>query len=105
MRPARLIVVCALLLVPAGCDLGSDGEQGSAARTETARTETEERSGTRSVEGVLIRDWLGALNNGDYDHAADFFAPGALIDQGVLTGCPTGRPRGSGTRGCPAAPT
>jgi hypothetical protein len=83
VRPARLIVVCALLLPPAGCDLGSESEQGTAARTETPRTETEERTGTHSVEGVLIRDWLGALNNGDYGHAADFFAPGALIDQGV----------------------
>jgi hypothetical protein len=82
VRPARLIVVCALL-VPAGCDLGSEREQAGAARTETAQTETEERPGTHSAEGVLIRDWLGALGNGDYGHAADFFAPGALIDQGI----------------------
>ncbi len=34
-------------------------------------------------EGRVIRDWLGALNNSDYGHAADFFAPRALVDQGI----------------------
>jgi hypothetical protein len=48
-----------------GCESDSDGE------------------GTKSDEGRLIRDWLGALNNGDYGHAADFFAPRALVDQGI----------------------
>jgi hypothetical protein len=42
-----------------------------------------DREGTKSDEGRLIRDWLGALNNGDYGHAADFFAPRALVDQGI----------------------
>ncbi len=65
MRPAHLIVVCALLVPVAGCD-----------------SESDER-GTKSDEGVLIRDWLRALETGDYGHAADFFAPRALIDQGI----------------------
>jgi hypothetical protein len=30
----------------------------------------------------LIRDWLLALDKGDYGHAAAFFAPGALIHEG-----------------------
>jgi hypothetical protein len=65
VRPAHLILICALLVVPAGCDSGSD------------------EHGTKSDEGRVIRDWLLALENGDYDHAADFFAPRALIDQGI----------------------
>jgi hypothetical protein len=66
VRPARPIAVCAVLLALASCDSGSDDE-----------------NGTKSDEGVLIRDWLMALERGDYGHAADFFAPGALIDQGI----------------------
>ena len=30
----------------------------------------------------LIRDWLMALDHGDYGHAARFFAPGAVVDEG-----------------------
>jgi hypothetical protein len=30
----------------------------------------------------LIRDWLMALDHGDYGHAARFFAPGAVIYEG-----------------------
>ncbi len=51
----------------------------------TAACEDETRApsdGVHSPEGVMIRDWLLAVKNGDYDHAADFFAPGAIIDQG-----------------------
>jgi hypothetical protein len=66
VRPARPIAVCAVLIALAGCDSGSGDE-----------------NGTKSDEGVLIRDWLMALERGDYGHAADFFAPGALIDQGI----------------------
>ena len=66
MRPAHLIALVALLAVLAGCDSGSSNEHG-----------------TKTDEGRLIRDWLMALNNGDYNHAADFFAPRALVDQGI----------------------
>ena len=66
MRPAHLIAVLALVAVLAGCDSGSSDEHG-----------------TKTDEGRLIRDWLMALNNGDYNHAADFFAPRALVDQGI----------------------
>jgi hypothetical protein len=30
----------------------------------------------------LIRDWLMALEHGDYGHAARFFAPGAVVHEG-----------------------
>ena len=38
--------------------------------------------GIHSPEGVMIRDWLMAVEHYDFSHAADFFAPGAIIDQG-----------------------
>jgi hypothetical protein len=66
VRPAHPIAILAVLAVLAGCDSGSSDEEG-----------------TKSDEGRLIRDWLMALNNGDYGHAADFFAPRALVDQGI----------------------
>jgi hypothetical protein len=66
VRPAHLIAVLALLAALAGCDSGSSDERG-----------------TKTDEGRLIRDWLMALNNGDINHAADFFAPRALVDQGI----------------------
>jgi putative membrane protein len=40
------------------------------------------REGLRSPEGLMIRDWLMAVQHGDFGRAATFFAPGAIIDQG-----------------------
>jgi len=57
----------ALALLASGCD-DSDAPQ--------------PRTGVRSAEGVMIRDWLMAVQHGDYGRAATFFAPGAIIDQG-----------------------
>ena len=59
----RLVLLLVALALAAGCD-------------------DEQPSGVHSPEGVMIRDWLLAVKNGDYDHAADFFARGAIIDQG-----------------------
>jgi hypothetical protein len=81
VRPAHLIAVYAAIAALAGCDSG-DGGGDDADRPKAAPPATE-REGTASDEGRLIRDWLGALNRGDYDHAATFFVPGAVIDQGI----------------------
>jgi hypothetical protein len=43
--------------------------------------EPAEPTGIHSPEGVMIRDWLMAVEHYDFSHAADFFAPGAIIDQ------------------------
>jgi hypothetical protein len=40
-----------------------------------------EPTGIHSPEGLMIRDWLMAVEHYDFSHAADFFAPGAIIDQ------------------------
>jgi SnoaL-like domain len=75
VRPARLFALLVLLAAVAGCDSGSDAERSATVPTESP--------GLRSSEGRLIRDWLQALNRGDYGRAAGFFAPGALVDQGT----------------------
>jgi hypothetical protein len=79
VRPACLIAVCALVFALAGCDSGDgDGD-----RTTAERPPATERQGSASAKRLLIRDWLGALERSDYGHAATFFAPSALVDQGV----------------------
>ena len=87
MRPARLIVLLALVAALAGCDSdsgpGSGGEGGEPATPQAERPEAPRRQGVRSPEGLVIRDWLQALERSDYPRAAMFFVPGALVDQGV----------------------
>jgi hypothetical protein len=85
VRPARSIAACAVLALVAGCDSGSNGEasERQPAERPPARTAPEApRTGIRSYEGRVIRGWLLALDRGDYDEAAYYFAPGAIIDQG-----------------------
>jgi hypothetical protein len=68
MRRAALAAVALALL--AGCD-DSD-----------APDKPPQQTGVRSAEGLMIRDWLMAVQHGDFGRAATFFAPGAIIDQG-----------------------
>ena len=66
MRP---LVVAVVLLALSGCDSSSDSPP-------------ERPDPLHSDNGRVIRDWLMALERNDFEHAADYFAPGALIDQG-----------------------
>jgi hypothetical protein len=66
MTTSRLGLLLVAAVLAAGCEEASEHPE----------------EGVHSPEGVMIRDWLLAVQNGDYDHAADFFAPGAIIDQG-----------------------
>jgi hypothetical protein len=75
VRPALPLLLVAILMGLAGCESGEEPQ------AERSGTQTSE--GLRSSEGVLIRDWLQALNSGDYARAAGFFARGALVDQGT----------------------
>jgi hypothetical protein len=70
MRRAALTVV-AVVLLAAGCDDSEEPAKRSVAK-----------EGLRSPEGLMIRDWLMAVQHGDFGQAATFFAPGAIIDQG-----------------------
>ena len=72
--------LCALAVAFAGCGGGGDGD-------DAARTATGERGapvGGRSAEATAIRGWITVLNAGNHDQAADYFAPGAIIEQGRI---------------------
>ena len=70
MRPALLTAVALALVALAGCDSDSPPAE-------------QETAGSRfTYEERVIRGWLLALEREDYDGAAYYFAPGALIDQG-----------------------
>ncbi len=53
----------------------------TAALSGCAGNDDDPPGGIHSPEGVMIRDWLMAVEHYDFSHAADFFAPGAIIDQ------------------------
>jgi hypothetical protein len=63
----RLMLSLALVTALASC----------ASEPPQPRPEPRERAVSR-----LIGDWLQALDAGDYERAATFFAPGAIVDQG-----------------------
>ena len=73
MRPGLLTAVLLALALAAGCDSDSPPAEAQRAQQKTQRFTYEER---------VIRGWLLALGREDYDGAAYYFAPGALIDQG-----------------------
>jgi hypothetical protein len=72
-RPTVAAVLAAAAL--AGCDSGADNSEDSAAERRMG-------GGVLSYEGRVIRGWLLALERQNYEEAAYYFAPGALIDQG-----------------------
>jgi hypothetical protein len=75
MRPAPLIVLALGLASLGGCELSSSDDP------EPARS-AESPARRYSYEARVIRGWLLALERQDYDAAAYYFAPGAIIDQG-----------------------
>jgi hypothetical protein len=66
MRPL-VVAVVVLALLP-GCSSSSD--------------EPDSPDPLRSYNGRVIRGWLLSLERQDYEQAAYYFAPNALIDQG-----------------------
>ncbi|MEK6228545.1 MAG: nuclear transport factor 2 family protein [Actinomycetota bacterium] len=85
MRLALLAVAAALAL--GGCSLG-DGDDGSDRPGADSSPRAEERrDGDTSLrqrepdEAAAIRAWSGALNDGDFDRAASYFAPNAIVEQ------------------------
>jgi hypothetical protein len=71
MRPAA--VVLGVLAILAGCSEDREDAPEPLPPPVQRGAEYEER---------VIRGWLLALGRDDYDGAADFFAPGAIVDQG-----------------------
>ena len=60
----------------AGC--GGGGGDDEPAATAPARP------GGEGAEAKAIRAWITVLNAGNVEQAADFFAPGAIVEQGRL---------------------
>ncbi len=81
-RVLGLTLIAVALVAPAGCDSGSDDDSDAPARERSAGPR-EESGGLQSEEGRSIRSWLTAVKREQYGRAAGFFAPGAVIDQGV----------------------
>lgn len=75
MRAAPLTVLALALATLGGCDLASSDEP---ERSQAAAPKVHHYS----YEARVIRGWLLALDRMDYDEAAYYFAPGAIIDQG-----------------------
>ena len=73
---------CAVTLVPvlvlalAGCSASGDGDE--PARERGGQSKPRSRA---SAEAGAIRAWSTALNEGDYEAAAGYFARGALVEQ------------------------
>jgi hypothetical protein len=70
MRPASATAVLLALAVLAGCDSSSPDPVHA------------KPDPLHSYNGRVIRGWLLALDRQDYEQAAYYFAPGAIIDQG-----------------------
>jgi len=71
VRPVCLAVLALALIAPVGCDSASSESQPKP-----------KPDPLHSYDGRVIRGWLLALERQDYEQAAYYFAPDALIDQG-----------------------
>ena len=67
----RMAPVVLVTLALAGCDSGGGNEPVQ------PPDDTSDRAASR-----VVGDWVRALNDGDYERAAGFFARGAIVDQG-----------------------
>jgi hypothetical protein len=73
VRAAAAVLLAALAL--AGCSSGGDsGDEPAVAP----------RAAEPAPEAGAIRGWIAAHNAGDHESAADYFLPGALVEQGRL---------------------
>jgi hypothetical protein len=68
VRRAALALLTLALIAPAGCDSSPDPPK--------------KPDPLHSYDGRVIRGWLLSLERQDYEQAAYYFAPNALIDQG-----------------------
>ncbi len=76
MRTAPLALVAALVL--GGCSLGDEGAPGSDRPDRPGAGAERQREPDGSA---VIRAWSGAVNDGDFDRAASYFAAGAIVEQ------------------------
>jgi hypothetical protein len=69
MRSACVAALALVLIAPVGCDSASSERK-------------PKPDSLHTYKGRVIRGWLLALERQDYEQAAYYFAPGAIIDQG-----------------------
>jgi len=77
-----VVIAAAAALILGGCSVG-DGEDGAdrpGGDAPSAEKRAQPRKG-ESGEAAAIRAWSGALNDGDFDRAASYFAPNAIVEQ------------------------
>lgn len=86
MRRAAAALLAALAVGPlAGCgddDLAPRLPGPPPASDDLAPDPPGPRPSRNAGDPEVIRGWLAALNAGRYEHAASFFAPGAVVEQG-----------------------
>ena len=70
-------LACALVLAVGAAGCGSDAGEADAPTPEGALAQSEDER--------VINAWNDAVNAGDYDRAANLFAPGAIVQQIVET--------------------
>ena len=80
-RPRATAFACALALAVGAAGCGAEGEPKTGAPSPSEGATAPGQSGDERV----IRAWNDAVNAGDYDRAADLFAPGAIVQQIVET--------------------
>lgn len=85
MRSFAVALTVAMLALAAcsddeGPNAPAGGERGGSAGSTDGGGEGEPRGG-KSSEEEAIRAWSAALNDGDFDEAASFFADGAVVEQ------------------------
>lgn len=78
MRAAVLLAAAAALAL-GGCSLTGDDEPARSAKTDAGRPP----QSAEPAEARTIRAWNAALNAGDFERAASYFARGAIVEQAV----------------------
>lgn len=74
--PKPLLALALVAVALTGCD-GSGGDD------EKPKRSQQESAAEKPSDARIIRAWSRALNSRNYDLAAAFFAPKAIVDQGT----------------------
>ena len=86
MRQGAAGLLAGAALALGGCSLTADDEPARSAKPDARpRAPHEPRRTAEPAEALAIRAWNAALNAGDFDRAASYFARGAIVEQAVET--------------------
>ena len=81
MRAAAAALVAGATLMFAGCDTGENERERSAGPDARPGPPSRPDRAAEPKEARTIRAWNAALNAGDFEQAASYFAPGAIVEQ------------------------